>query len=134
MEQLQITLRKFSPDWAAWQKIGKSIGDWFFLSPADDRISYKKSLCLSIEKGEIQAALGSRFLSRIKIIGFKKYPSTEEDYPAAQFSDLFAGPGRGRVGGGKMSCYFEHSQSLDGYQNGGLPVHGFRECGRGYDL
>ena len=85
MEQLQITLRKFSPDWAAWQKIGTSIADWFFLSPADDRLSYKKSLCLSIEKGEIQAALGSRFLSRIKIIGFKKYPSAEGDYPPPNF-------------------------------------------------
>jgi Tfp pilus assembly protein PilN len=85
MESIQITLRKFSPDWAVWQKIGRSIGNWLFLSPADDRISYKKSLCLTIEKGEIQAALGSRFLSRIKIIGFKKYPSTEGDYPPPNF-------------------------------------------------
>jgi Tfp pilus assembly protein PilN len=65
--------------------MGGGIGRVFFLSPADDRISFKKILCMSIEKGGVSAAFGSRFLSRIKMKGIKKYPFSETEYPSPDF-------------------------------------------------
>ncbi len=60
---------------SAWQKMGKALGGVFFLSPADDRISFKKTLCLAVEKGEVSVAVGSRFFSRIKIIRVQEVSS-----------------------------------------------------------
>jgi Tfp pilus assembly protein PilN len=63
----------------------KSIGQplWKILtfSPADDRISPKKVICVSIEKGGLSVVLGSRFFSRIKIKGFRRYSIEEDRYP-----------------------------------------------------
>jgi len=70
---------------SALEKMGKALGRVLFLSPADDRISFKKTLCLSIEKGKISVALGSRFLSGIKMKGLKEYPFPEADYPSPEF-------------------------------------------------
>jgi Tfp pilus assembly protein PilN len=70
---------------AALKKTGKTLKEVFFLSPADDRISFKRTLCLSIEKGEVSAAVGSRFFSRINFQGTKKYLLTENDYPSPEF-------------------------------------------------
>ncbi len=70
---------------SAWQKMRKPLGGVFFLSPADDRISFKKTLCLAVEKGEVSVAVGSRFFSRIKIIGSKKYLQAENEYPSPEF-------------------------------------------------
>jgi general secretion pathway protein L len=78
-------LKRFSPQWEALKKIGKFIGRTLLLSPADEKIFHKKILCPAIEKGEISVALGSKFLSRIKIIGFKNYPYSEAVYPPPQF-------------------------------------------------
>jgi Tfp pilus assembly protein PilN len=70
---------------SVWKKMGKAIGGVLFLSPADDRISFKKTLCLSLEKGEVSIAVGSRFFSRIKIRGSKKYLLAENEYPSPEF-------------------------------------------------
>ncbi len=70
---------------SAIERMGKALGGMFFLSPADDRISFKKTLCLAVEKGEVSAAVGSRFFSRIKIRGLKKYLLAENDYPSPEF-------------------------------------------------
>jgi Tfp pilus assembly protein PilN len=70
---------------SALEKIGKAIGGVFFLSPADDRISFKKTLCLAIDKGEVAAAVGSRFFSRISLKGAKKYLLAENEYPSPEF-------------------------------------------------
>jgi Tfp pilus assembly protein PilN len=70
---------------SAWKKMGKAIGGVFFLSPADERISFKKTLCLAVEKGEVSVAVGSRFFSRIKIKGGKKYLLAENEYPSPEF-------------------------------------------------
>lgn len=65
--------------------LGSALGRMCTLSPADDRISFKKTLCLAIEKGEVSAAFGSRFFSAIKTKGFKKYPFPEPEYPNPDF-------------------------------------------------
>ena len=74
-----------SPISSAWKIMGKALGGVFFLSPADDRISFKKTLCLAVEKGEVSVAVGSRFFSRIKITGGKKYLLAENEYPSPEF-------------------------------------------------
>lgn len=70
---------------AGLKPIGISLGRLLTLSPADDRISFKKTLCLALEKGEVSAAFGSRFFSAIKMKGFKKYPFPEPEYPNPDF-------------------------------------------------
>jgi Tfp pilus assembly protein PilN len=85
MIRLQKYSNRLGPAWTTLKKIGTSLKGVLFLSPADARISFKKTLCLVIEKGEIKAAVGSRFLSRIKVKGFKKYQSPEPDYPTPPF-------------------------------------------------
>lgn len=50
-------------------------------SPAEDTVSYKKTLCLSIDKNCLSAAYGSRVLSRVKIRGLKRYSFAGPDYP-----------------------------------------------------
>jgi len=50
-------------------------------SIADDIIAPKKNLCVSIEKGSMSIAYGSRFLSQIKIRKSRKYPMDQEKYP-----------------------------------------------------
>jgi Tfp pilus assembly protein PilN len=70
---------------SVWKKIVKALGVVVFLSPADDRISFKKTLCLAVEKGEISVAVGSRFFSRINGIKAKKYLLAANEYPSPEF-------------------------------------------------
>ena len=70
---------------AALKKTGKILEEVLFLSPADDRISFKRTLCLAVEKGEVSAAVGSRFFSRISFQGTKKYLLAENEYPSPEF-------------------------------------------------
>lgn len=51
-------------------------------SPADDTISPKSDVCISIEEGFLSAAYGSRFLSRVWAKGFKRQ----------QTQDIYAQP------------------------------------------
>lgn len=70
-------------------------------SVADDRIAPKESLCISIEKGGISVAAGSRLFSRYRIKAFRQYPAEESgQYPrpekaaslaAASLADFKAG-------------------------------------------
>lgn len=85
MRPLSIKTETARSAWARLKPIGITIGRVLTLSPADDRISLKKTLCLTVDKGEISAAFGSRFFSGIKIKGFKKYPFPETDYPTPDF-------------------------------------------------
>ena len=50
-------------------------------SIADEIIAPKKSMCISIEKGSLSIAYGSRFLSQIKIRKSRNYPMDQERYP-----------------------------------------------------
>ncbi len=50
-------------------------------SPADDTLSTKKRVSVSIEKGTLSVAYGSRFLSRLRIKGARKYSFEEGKYP-----------------------------------------------------
>jgi general secretion pathway protein L len=50
-------------------------------SIADDIIAPKKNLCVSIDKGNLSIAYGSRFLSQMKIKKSRKYPLDQERYP-----------------------------------------------------
>src|SRR5512139_2471393 len=50
-------------------------------SPADDMIAPESNLSVSIDKGSISIAYGSRFLSKISIRGIKQYPFEEDIYP-----------------------------------------------------
>lgn len=50
-------------------------------SPADDMIAPESNLSVSIDKGNISIAYGSRFLSKISIKGLKQYAFEEDIYP-----------------------------------------------------
>ncbi|MFZ2198072.1 MAG: PilN domain-containing protein [Thermodesulfovibrionales bacterium] len=50
-------------------------------SPADDMIAPESNLSVSIDKGSISIAYGSRFLSKINIRGIKQYSFEEDIYP-----------------------------------------------------
>lgn len=50
------------------------------LSLADEAISHRKDICVSIEKARLSVAYGTVFLSRNRVIGFKSYPF-EDRYP-----------------------------------------------------
>jgi Tfp pilus assembly protein PilN len=63
------------------KKIGTPFWRLLTFSPADDRILPQKALCASIEKGGLSVVIGSRFLSKIKIKGFRKYSFEEDKYP-----------------------------------------------------
>ncbi len=52
-------------------------------SAADERISYKKELCVAIEKTGVSLAYGTRFLSSLSVKGMRHYhySSAEHAYP-----------------------------------------------------
>jgi general secretion pathway protein L len=50
-------------------------------SPAEETISQKKSIAVSLEKGFMSVSYGSRFLSRLSIKGFRRYAFEEGKYP-----------------------------------------------------
>lgn len=85
MNRYLNNLKRFAPYWASLMKIGESIGKFFFLSPADEKVAYKKLICLAVERGEIAIAAGSKFLSRTGFGGFKRYPSPEAGFPPPNF-------------------------------------------------
>jgi Tfp pilus assembly protein PilN len=85
MTRFEDFQNRFNPLWITLQKFWGSLKEVLFLNPADERISYKSSLCLAIEKGEVTTAYGSRFISKISIKGIKKYSSPDKDYPQPQF-------------------------------------------------
>jgi general secretion pathway protein L len=63
------------------KRIGKPLWRVLTFSPADDIISPRKALCVSIEKGSLSVVLGSRFLSKIKIKGSRSYSFEKDRYP-----------------------------------------------------
>lgn len=85
MSTFQTYIDKLNPFWTTLQKTGNSIQKVVLLNPTDDRISYKSNLCLSIDRGEITAAYGVRFFSRIRVKGIKKYSTPDGDYPQPGF-------------------------------------------------
>jgi len=62
-------------------RVGKPVWRVLAFSPSDDIISLKKALCVSLEKGSVSVVFGSRFLSKIKIKGFRSYSFEEDRYP-----------------------------------------------------
>jgi len=50
-------------------------------SPADETISQKKSVAVSLEKGLVSVSYGSRFLSRLSVRGVRTYSFEEGKYP-----------------------------------------------------
>ncbi len=96
------------------KKMGAGLGRLLFLSPADDRISFKKILCLSIEKGRVSVAFGSRFLSRITMKEWKEYPFPEADYPSPEFLTSSLNLARAELGAERLPFDFEPSQGLGG--------------------
>ena len=63
------------------QKITRPLINALTFNAADDRISYKKELCVSVEKTGVSVAYGTRFLSSISVKGMKCYPSAEHACP-----------------------------------------------------
>ena len=53
----------------------------FFFSLADDRVSLKRGLSVSIGKGNVAVVSGSRFLSRVSVRTAKNYASDPAAYP-----------------------------------------------------
>ena len=68
---------------AAWRfgKIAAPLGKALLFSAADEHISYKKDLCIAIEKGGVSVAYGTRFLSSISIKGVRHHPFKDSIYP-----------------------------------------------------
>ncbi|MBF0559068.1 MAG: pilus assembly protein PilM [Nitrospirae bacterium] len=69
---------------AAWRagKIARPLTNILLFSAADEHVSFKKEFCLSLEKGGVSFAYGTRFLSSISIKETKHYPVAEHgDYP-----------------------------------------------------
>lgn len=62
-------------------RMGRPVWRVLTFSPSDDIISLKKALCVSLEKGSVSVVFGSRFLSKIKIKGFRSYIFEEDRYP-----------------------------------------------------
>jgi hypothetical protein len=80
----QETIRKLTA-WASdasarVRKMGDSVWGILNLSLGDDAISWKRTLCVSIERNGVSVAEGSRFLSRIKIGALRQYPAEEGKY------------------------------------------------------
>jgi len=67
--------------WDAVQPKGKSLWRILTLSPADDAISRKRSLGISIEHGCIRVAEGRRIFSRINVGALKSYTFEEGKLP-----------------------------------------------------
>jgi general secretion pathway protein L len=63
------------------RRIGRPVWRVLTFSPSNDIISPKKVLCVSIEKGSLSVVLGSRFLSKIKIKGSRRYSFEKDRYP-----------------------------------------------------
>jgi len=63
------------------QKITLPLRNALTFNAADDRISYKKELCVAIEKTGVSVAYGTRFLSSLSVKGMKHYPAAEHAYP-----------------------------------------------------
>lgn len=66
------------------KKVGIPLWRILTFNPADERILPQKAICASIEKGRLTVIYGSRFLSKIKIKGFRSYPTDEEKYPTPE--------------------------------------------------
>lgn len=65
--------------WTMWEPVWRILT----FSPADDIISGVENVSVSIEKGFLSVAYGSRLLSRIRIKRFKIYPM-EDRYPGPE--------------------------------------------------
>jgi Tfp pilus assembly protein PilN len=80
-----IALKKIttfaSASGAFLSRIGRPVWKVLTFGLSDDIISPKKALCASLEKGSVSIALGSRFLSKIKIRGYRSYSLEEDRYP-----------------------------------------------------
>ena len=63
------------------QKITLPLRNVLTFNAADERISYKKELCVAIEKTGVSVAYGTRFLSSLSVKGMKHYPSAEQTFP-----------------------------------------------------
>lgn len=63
------------------KKISVPIRNVLTFSAADERISYKKGLCVSIEKTGVSVAYGRRFFSSVSVKRMKHFPSAEHAYP-----------------------------------------------------
>ncbi len=65
------------------QKITLPLLNALTFNAADERISYKKELCVAVEKTGVSVACGTRFLSSISVKEMKHYfyPSADHVYP-----------------------------------------------------
>ena len=77
-------IARFSGASPAILATGNAIRRILTLSPADDAISRKRALAISIERGRISVAYGSRLFSRIRIAGVKVYPLEDARYPSPE--------------------------------------------------
>ena len=73
-----------SPATAKLQGVMKPMWRVLTFSPADETLFPKKSLSVTIEKGTLSVSYGSRFLSRLKIQGIRKYSFEDGKYPTPE--------------------------------------------------
>ncbi len=63
------------------KRMSGPLWDILTFSPADERISPKKTVCIAIEKSGFSVAYGSRFLSKISMKAYRRYLQEEGKYP-----------------------------------------------------
>ena len=65
-------------------RMGRLLRDVLFFSLADDRIAPKRRLSVVLESGGVSVVYRSRFLSRMKTRGIRRYPFEEGNYPTPE--------------------------------------------------
>ncbi len=76
----KITSAAFNTS-AALRKVILPLRNVLAFNLADERITYKKELCVAIERSGVSVAYGTRFLSSVSVKGAKHYPSEDRAYP-----------------------------------------------------
>ncbi len=69
---------------AKTEQVRKSVWSFLTMSLTEGVLAPKKSLAVSIERGSLWVVLGSRFLSKIRVRGYRKYSFEEGSYPSPE--------------------------------------------------
>ena len=80
-EMIKISTSVFSQTAMSLARVGRLLREVIFFNLADDRIAPRRCLSVLLESGGVVVALSSRFLSRMKTRGIRRYPVEAGAYP-----------------------------------------------------
>lgn len=83
-EMIGISTSLFSRTATTLARWGRFLGNTLSLSLADDRIAPRRYLSVLLESGGVTIVYRSRFLSRMKTRGIRRYPVEAETYPTPE--------------------------------------------------